>query len=182
MKKIPELQTGRLVLRGMTKADFSAFAAIWQEPEVVRFIGGKPRSEAESWASFLRIAGSWAIEGFGQWAITRKADGGFLGQVGFFNAMRGIGADFDAAPEAGWVVSTAAHGQGYGLEAVTAAHDWFDAQRFGGRSHAMIEIGHAASFAVAERLGYLPLRETEDEGDRVMLMVRQRVLGQPPAR
>lgn len=181
MKKIPELRTERLILRGMTKADFPVYAAVWQEPEVVRFIGGKPRSEVESWQRFLRGAGSWVIDGFGQWAITRKADGGFLGMVGFFNAMRGIGADFDAAPEAGWSLRAAAQGQGYGREAAVAAHDWFDAQPFGGRSHAMIDIGHAVSFGLAERLGYVPLRETEYEGDRVMLMVRQRVLGDPPA-
>ena len=171
---VPVIETDRLILRGMVRDDFAAFAAAWQELEVVRFIGGKPRPEAESWGVFLRIAGSWAIEGFGQWAIIRKADGAFLGQAGFFNAMRGIGADFDAAPEAGWVLRAAAHGHGYGREAVTAAHRWFDAQVFGGRSHVMIEIGHAASFAVAERLGYRALRETEDLGDRVMLMERVR--------
>lgn len=45
----------------------------------MRFIGGKPRPMGESWAVFLKIAGSWAIEGFGQWGIFRKADGAFLG-------------------------------------------------------------------------------------------------------
>ncbi|MCB2117517.1 MAG: GNAT family N-acetyltransferase [Rhodobacteraceae bacterium] len=169
---IPEVETERLILRGMVREDFPKLAAIWQEPEVVRFIGGKPRPVNESWAVFLRIAGGWAIEGFGQWGIFRKSDGAFLGQTGFFNAMRGLGPDFDDAPEAGWVLTTQVHGQGYGREAVTAAHRWFDAQAFGGRSRAMIEVGHAASFAVAEHLGYRPLRETEDLGDRVMLLAR----------
>lgn len=171
---IPVIETERLVLRGMVKADFSAFAAIWREPEVVRFIGNKPRPLAESWTVFLKVAGNWAIEGYGQWAITRREDGAFLGQTGFFTGMRGIGADFDAAPEAGWVLTASAQGRGYGREAVTAAHRWFDAQPFGGRSHAMIELGHAASFAIAESLGYVPMRETEDLGDRVMLLARER--------
>ncbi len=171
---VPGIGTERLVLRNMQREDFPDFAAVWQEPEVVRYIGGKPRTEAESWAVFLRIAGSWAMEGFGQWAITRRSDGAYLGQTGFFTGMRGLGADFDAAPEAGWVLSAAAHGQGYGREAVTAAHRWFDAQAFGGRSHVMIEIGHEASFAVAHGQGYTPLREADDLGDRVMLMARLR--------
>lgn len=169
---IPQVETERLVLRGMAREDFPALAAIWSEPEVVRFIGGKPRPLSESWAVFLRIAGSWAIEGFGQWGIYRRQDGAFLGQTGFFTAMRGLGPDFDDAPEAGWVLTAAAHGQGFGREAVTAAHQWFDAQPFGGRSRAMIEVGHRASFAIAERLGYLPLRESMDLGDRVMLLAR----------
>lgn len=170
---IPLIETERLILRGMAKADFPAFAAIWQEPEVVRYIGGKPRPVSESWGVFLKIAGNWVVEGFGQWAITRRDDGAFLGQTGFFTGMRGIGADFDAAPEAGWVLTATAHGQGYGREAVTAAHRWFDGQSFGGRSHAMIEVGHRASFAIAESLGYVPMRETEDLGDRVVLLVRE---------
>lgn len=172
MDKIPRLVSERLVLRGMGKADFAEFAAVWQEPEVVRYIGAKPRPMAECWSTFLRIAGSWAIDGFGQWAITRRSDGRFLGQCGFFMAMRGLGADFDEVPEAGWVLTTDAHGQGYGREAVGMAHAWFDAQTFGGRSVAMIELGHAGSFAVAERLGYRPMREVEDTGDRVMLLRR----------
>lgn len=169
---VPVIETERLVLRGMVRDDFPALAAIWREPEVVRFIGGKPRPVSESWAVFLRIAGSWVIEGFGQWAIIRKADGAFLGQTGFFTGMRGLGPDFDDAPEAGWVLTAAVHGQAYGREAVTAAHRWFDAQPFGGRSRAMIEVGHTASFAIAGRLGYVAFRETEDLGDRVVLLAR----------
>ncbi|WP_347313101.1 GNAT family N-acetyltransferase [Defluviimonas sp. SAOS-178_SWC] len=173
---VPVIETERLLLRGMVREDFPGMAAIWQEPEVVRFIGGKPRPIGESWAVFLRIAGSWAIEGFGQWGIVRKQDGALLGQTGFFTGMRGLGPDFDEAPESGWVLTAPVHGQGYGREAVMAAHRWFDAQPFGGRSRAMIEVGHTASFAIAERLGYVAFRETEDLGDRVMLLARDNVV------
>lgn len=180
MVTIPELVTERLILRGMGKEDFEPFAALWQEPEVVRFIGAKPRPISESWGVFLRIAGSWVINGFGQWAITRRSDGAFVGQCGFFMAMRGLGQDFDTVPESGWVLTTGAQGQGLGREAVAAAHRWFDAQPFAGRTVAMIEIGHEGSFAVARRLGYRPMREVEDLGDRVMLLERigaDRVIG-----
>lgn len=169
---VPVIETERLILRGMARGDFPALAAIWQEPGVVRFIGGKPRPLAESWAVFLRIAGSWAIEGFGQWGIFRRADNAFLGQAGFFTAMRGLGPDFDDAPEAGWVLTSSVHGQGFGREAVGATHRWFDAQPFGGRSRAMIEVGHAASLAVAHGLGYRELRQAEDMGDPVILLAR----------
>jgi RimJ/RimL family protein N-acetyltransferase len=169
---IPTIETARLRLRPFWREDFPGFASIWQEPEVVRFIGGAPRPVAESWAAFLRIAGGWAMEGFGQWAIERKADGLLIGQTGFFTARRGLGEDFDSSPEAGWVLTTDAQGQGLGPEAVAAAHLWFDGQPSGGRSCAMIEVGHGASFAVAERLGYRPMREILDKGDRVMLLER----------
>ncbi len=168
---IPVVQTARLRLRPFRRDDFAAFAAIWQEPEVMRFIG-EPRTTAESWGAFLKIAGSWAIEGFGQWAIERKADDALLGQTGFFTALRGLGDDFDQSPESGWVLATAAQGQGYGREAVLAAHAWYDAQPFAGRTVAMIERGHGASFRIAEKLGYRTMREVEMQGDPVTLMER----------
>ncbi|MFZ1725668.1 MAG: GNAT family N-acetyltransferase [Albidovulum sp.] len=171
---IPRIITDRLILRGMERADFPAFALIWREPEVVRFIGGAARSESESWGRFLSIAGHWMIEGYGQWAITRRSDGIFLGQTGFFKALRGVGADFDAAPEAGWVIGTAFHGQGYGREAVIAAHQWFDVQEFGGRSHVMISDGHEVSLKLARDMGYKAMRKAEIQpGDRVVLMARE---------
>lgn len=40
MFMIPVLETERLILRWMVRGEFGAFAAIWAEPEVVRFIGG----------------------------------------------------------------------------------------------------------------------------------------------
>jgi RimJ/RimL family protein N-acetyltransferase len=169
---VPMIETGRLRLRGFERADFAAYAALWREPEVVRFTGGEPRSIPDCWGRFLNMAGNWVIEGFGQWAITRIEDGALIGQTGFFNAMRQIGADFDAAPEAGWVLTTAAHGKGYGREAVEAAHRWFDAQPFGGRSHAMIELGHTGSFTLAARLGYVAMRDADYLGSRVTLLVR----------
>ena len=171
---IPIIETTRLILRGMERRDFPAFAAIWREPEVVRFIGGKPFSEAESWGRFKSNAGSWVLDGHGQWGIFRKADGMLLGQVGFFRALRGLGADFDRAPEAGWVLCGKAQGQGYGPEAVAAAHDWFDAQIFGGESWGMIDVGHVVSLRLAARFGYQMVREAEFMGDAVTLLVRKR--------
>ncbi len=169
---IPVVETTRLRLRPFRRGDFPAFAAIWQEPAVTRFIGNEPRSVSKSWAALLKIAGGWALEGFGQWAVELKRDGTLIGQTGFFTALRGLGEDFDQSPEAGWVLTTTAQGQGYGLEAVRAAHAWFDAQPFAGRTVVMIELGHGASFRIAEQLGYSPMRQVEDAGDTVMLMER----------
>lgn len=169
---IPVIRTERLILRAMTMQDFPRFAEIWREPEVVRFIGA-PRSDAESWGTFLRIAGSWALQGFGQWGIERAVDGALIGQVGFFRGMRGFGADFDDALECGWVLTTAAQGQGFGPEAAAAAHGWLDAQAISGKTVAIIEVGHGASLRVAERLGYRIMREVEDDGDRVWLLARE---------
>lgn len=162
----------RIRLRRFTLRDFEPFARLWREPGVVRYIG-PPRSVADSWASFQKAAGSWSLLGYGPWAIERLEDGRLIGQVGFFRALRGHGADFDAAPECGWVLTGAAQGQGIGREALALAHGWWDRQPFGGPSHAMIDVGNAASLGLAGAFGYRVLREVEDLGDRVALLRRE---------
>jgi len=169
---IPRIETDRLILRGYVRDDFEDYVALRRDPEVARFTGGVPRKASDIWGRFLGIAGNWAIEGFGQWAVIRRADGRLIGQTGIFRAMRGLGAEFDAAPEAGWILTGAAHGQGYGGEAVDAAHRWFDASRHAGPLHAMIEPENAASFRIAERFGYVRGREAAYEGAAVVLMRR----------
>jgi RimJ/RimL family protein N-acetyltransferase len=174
---VPEIGTERLLLRGFALGDFERYAQIWAEPEVVRFIGGEPRDRAESWARFLKIAGSWPLLGYGQWAVVAREGGRLLGQVGFMQSMRGLGEDFDAAPECGWVLAGEGQGRGFGPEAVAAAHRWFDGQDFGGRSHAVIEKGHGASLRVAEKTGYRVMRAAEYGGDPVLLLARERPAG-----
>lgn len=173
----PEIVTDRLVLRVMTLDDFERYAEIWRQPEVVKYIGSVPRSREESWASFMRNAGCWSLMGYGQWGAWMRDSGQLVGQVGFMASMRGVGEDFDAAPECGWVLSKEAQGRGLGLEAVTAAHRWFDAQSFGGTSHAMIEKGHRNSLKVARAVGYVEMRETQFAGDPVILLERVRGAG-----
>jgi hypothetical protein len=38
-------------------------------PDVTRHIGGKPYTEEESWARFLRYFGHWLLLGFGYWPL-----------------------------------------------------------------------------------------------------------------
>ena len=157
---IPRLNTDRLTLRAMQADDFPAFAALWANPAVTRHILAEPRDETASWRSFLMNAGSWALSGLGQWAIERQ--GVFIGQIGFFDARRGLGADFDAAPECGWVIDPAYQGQGLATEAAVAAHGWFDARH--PESRTLISVGHVASERLAARLGYRQFRVMSLDG------------------
>ncbi|MGL4321488.1 MAG: GNAT family N-acetyltransferase [Paracoccaceae bacterium] len=147
---IPVLTTDRLTLRAFETADFPAFAALWATEAVTRHILSEPRDETASWRSFLMNAGSWEMSGIGQWAIER--DGALIGQVGFFDAKRGLGKDFDSAPECGWVIDPAHQGQGLATEAAVAAHRWFDAQQ--AESRTLNSVGHVASERLATRMGY----------------------------
>ena len=45
--EVPVIETERLLLRGHRLDDFEALAAMWADPAVVRFIGGKPSVAAK---------------------------------------------------------------------------------------------------------------------------------------
>ncbi len=61
--EVPILESERLKLRGHGLDDFIHSAAMWADPEVTRYIGGKPLTEEESWARLLRYVGHWSLLG-----------------------------------------------------------------------------------------------------------------------
>src|SRR5687768_7547401 len=46
---VPVLETERVILRAHQAGDFDAYAAMWADPEVTRFIGKRARTREESW-------------------------------------------------------------------------------------------------------------------------------------
>lgn len=172
IRTVPMINTARLTLSGMRPEDFDRYASIWADPEVVRHIGGCTRSRGEAWTAFLRNAGHWQMTGFGQWAVVEQKTRRMIGQAGFFFEDRGLGDDFDPYPEAGWLLTPDAHGQGYGFEAAQAAHDWFD-RIIPGPLVAMIDTDNATSLRLASRLGYAKVRNAEYGGAEVCLMFRK---------
>ena len=65
-----------------------------------------------------------------------------------------------------------AQGRGLGLEAAQAAQDWFD-RVVAGRTVCLITPDNEGSLRIAETLGYTPMRETEMDGDPVVLLTRK---------
>ncbi len=171
IRSTPMINTARLTLCAMRPEDFNRFAEIWRNPCIVRHIGGEPRSRGEAWDSFLRNAGHWQMAGFGQWAVVQQSNRQMIGQAGFFYGNRAMGEDFDSFPEAGWILVPEAQGQGLGLEAVQAAHDWFD-RIMPGPLVAMVNSANTASQKLAAKLGYVMMRECEYNGSPVQLLHR----------
>jgi RimJ/RimL family protein N-acetyltransferase len=171
-RHVPTINTARVTLRAMRPSDFDRYVEIWSMPEVVRFIGGVPRSRNLCWNKFLNTAGHWQMTGFGQWALEEHGSKRMIGQTGFFYGARGMGEDFDGVPEAGWVLVPDVHGKGLGREAAQAAHDWFD-RVVTGPLVCMIEPEHDASLRLARRLGYVPMRDARYDATPVQLLVRK---------
>jgi len=171
-RSIPTINTQRLLLRPLRTEDFPRYAEIWAKPEVVRYISAQPLAKAQAWDRFLRNAGHWQVVGFGNWGVHVHGSAQIAGQVGFQFGSRDLGEDFDPHPEAGWVMHPEAQGQGLGLEAARAAHDWYD-RVIAGRTVCMIAQDHTRSLDVAAALGYVPLRQVTLEGEQVQLMTRK---------
>lgn len=169
---IPTLETPRLLLRGHTLDDFAHTAAMWADPQVTRHIGGRPLSREEAWGKLLRLAGHWAMLGFGYWVVCERASGRFVGEVGFANFERALDPPLAGAPEGGWVLAPWAHGKGYATEAVRAATAWLEGRMGPVRTVCLINREHTPSLRVAEKCGYRPWVETTYHGDAVIVLER----------
>jgi len=158
MPDIPVLETARLRLRPHGLADFAGCAAMWADPAVVRYIGGVPSTEPQSWSRLLGYRGHWSLLGFGYWAVEEKETGEYVGELGFADFKRGFDASLAGVPELGWAFVARRHGRGYATEAVRAASAWGD-RRFGAaRTVCLIDPENLASIRVAQKCGYRELR------------------------
>lgn len=146
--QIPELATGRLLLRGFRNDDFEAYVEIMSDPAVTRYLGdGRPLSRADAWRQMAMILGHWTLRGFGLWAVEEKATGALLGRIGC-HYPEGF-----PAFEIGYVLGQSAQGKGYAREAVLASLRF--ARETLGRTEitSIIRPANAASIRVAESCG-----------------------------
>ncbi len=155
----PTITTERLTLRQPEAQDFEAFAAMWANPIVTRYIDGQPRPREGSWRTFLALIGHWHLKGFGYFLAFDRESGAFVGTIGLANFEREIGADFDAFPEAGWSFTPEWHGRGIATEALRATLAW--AETALGHDHfvCVISPDNVASIRVAEKCGFKKVRE-----------------------
>ena len=151
---VPVIETERLILRGHRLDDFATVAAMWADPIVTRFIGGKPSTREESWSRLTRYVGHWQLLGFGYWAVEVKGEGQHIGDVGFADWKRDIVPSLEGMPEAGWVFAPQVHGRGVATEAVKAFVAWGDRHFQGKTTTCIIAPENTASIGVAEKCGY----------------------------
>jgi len=169
---IPTIETERLLLRGYAPTDFDAFAAMWADPDVVHFIGGRSFTREQSWQRFLSRAGGWQHMGFGFFAVIERATGALAGEAGFHEARRTIEPSLEGSLEAGWALMPSAQGWGYATEAMNAAIEWAGRTYPGQRMTCLINVDNLASMRVAGRLGFSEFARTTYGDDKVVLFER----------
>lgn len=168
----PVLLTPRLRLAGHEMADFESLAAMWADPQVVRFVGGTVSTPQESWFRLLRSRGLWPVLGYGYWAVHERDSGRYVGDVGFGDLHRDTTPAIGGVPEMGWVLARWSHGRGYASEAVAAALGWMDGVHE--RTICILDPEHAASHRVAIKAGFVEAGMISHRDRPTRLMRRQR--------
>lgn len=172
MSAQPVIVTERLELWLPTKDDIVPMAAIVAHPQTGRYLG-RGSEFSDHFTRFQRNCGSWFLHGYGSFMLRRRGRGELIGNAGVFHSHRGLGADFDDSPEAGWILAHDQVGQGLGREAMSAALAWFEREHGPQRIVCMTAPANAASIALAEKLGFSPMRDAVlPDGDAVRLLER----------
>jgi RimJ/RimL family protein N-acetyltransferase len=157
------LETERLLLRMFRNEDFEAYAEFCADPDVMRYLTGKPMTRVEAWRHMAMMVGHWTLRGYGMWAVEERATGAFIGRIGF-NDPEGW-----PAFEIGWTLGRPYWGKGYATEGARIALDYaFDKLD---KSHviSLIHPENRGSIAVAEKLGEKLEGETEVLGMPVLI-------------
>jgi RimJ/RimL family protein N-acetyltransferase len=148
------LETERLILRPWRDEDLEAAAATLADARVADWLGSSP-TRAQVAARMAAWNAQLEGDGFGRFAIERRAGGDIVGAVG----LHTVDLDFDATPvagevEIGWHLDPAAGGFGYATEAAQAVLGYaFGTLRLE-RIVAFTTVSNRRSQLVMERLGF----------------------------
>jgi RimJ/RimL family protein N-acetyltransferase len=169
---VPVIETARLRLRAHRAGDHADCAAMWADPAVTRFIGGRASTAEETWRRMLASLGLWAMLGFGYWAVEEKGSGRYVGDVGCADFRREIEPSLEGMLEFGWALAAHARGRGYASEALAAALAWAAARWPERRAVCLVSPENLASIRVAEKAGFARWRETVYHGTASLLFLR----------
>ena len=152
-------ETPRLLLRHLVPDDMGDLAALYADPEVMRF-WPRPYSREETRAELERLQAYYTEHGFGLWATIHKPDGRFIGRCGLLRKT------LEGAPEleVAYMIGHAYWGRGLATEAARAI-----------AGHAFRELGpprlvsyilpeNLGSRSVAKKNGMQPVGETLHAG------------------
>jgi ribosomal-protein-alanine N-acetyltransferase len=153
------IETERLLLRPMTFADTDDLAALYADPEVMRFFDGT-RTREQAVEQIRKCQELYRSVGFYFWATIHKADDRFIGRCGLLPQV------IDGRPEyeVAYMIARSYWGQGLGTEAARGIRDWAFASHPFPRLVSIIAPDNLASRRVAEKNGMRYLGDIEFEG------------------
>ena len=146
VKELNLIETARLRLRMFRPEDLDDLAALFADPDVMRYVeDGQPKDKAVAEKALTSIVDHWRRQGFGRWAVEDKVTGRFVG----FGGLRSL----FGAPEVVYHFAKAHWGKGFATELARASLRYgFDEHRFA-RIVALAKPDNSASIHVMKKLG-----------------------------
>ena len=150
------LTTPRLELEPLRTDHARELAPVLADPALHAFTGGAPSTEDELRERFARQSIGRSPDGAQAWLNWVVRDRATADAVGTFQATVG-----GRTAELAWVIATSRRGEGLATEAATAVADALRADGIA-TFIAHIHPEHAASAAIARRLGMRPTQARDD--------------------
>ena len=154
------LETDRLILRHQIPSDLNELWALYQDPEIIKYIPDAPRSREEAKEEL-----EWHRNGhpkypeFGLWATIYKQTGNFIGRCGLLPWL----IDGQNEVEVAYTIAQAYWGKGLATEAAQGILNYGFGKLNLSRLICLIDPENVASQKVAEKIGMKFERETSDE-------------------
>jgi RimJ/RimL family protein N-acetyltransferase len=143
---MPAIETDRLLLRKFRPDDLDDFAAMFADPDVVRYVGdGRPADRDEANRALQSSLRHWQLNGFGRWAALDRTTGNFIG----FGGLRSL----FGTPEVVYHLGKEFWGKGYATELARASLRFGFEDRGFNRIVAIAKPENVASIHVMEKLG-----------------------------
>jgi len=143
------LLSERLDHRPMTEEDWPFFLALNQDRQVVRYVADD-RSEAAIRLLFDVRLPRWEVGSLHWlcWVIRERSTGERVGVTGLIDRGEGVA-------EVGFLLASAFHGKGYGIESLRLLCRFAFAEAGFRKLSATVTAGNAASKAVLEKAGFV---------------------------
>ena len=158
-----ELETDRSIIRSLTMADAGDYAAVVGDPEVMRYLGGRPHDRPEAEAYVVDCIRRDVDSGVSRYAVTLKDSGQFMGFCGF----KIIAADDQPSwIDFGWRYGRRFWRQGYGMEAARAVYGFGRSILDLGVIEARAHVDNAGSLRIIENLGFRWIEDVDTDHGR----------------
>lgn len=145
------LETPRLTLRELVPEDEDALAAMFADPDVMRWIGsGGARTRQDVRDAIRGERDAYLNVGYGQWATTLR---GSTEPIGLCGLIRWPDIDGVEELEVAYLLARRAWGAGYATEAARAIRDWALRELRRDRLVSLVYHDNVASMGVARKIG-----------------------------
>ena len=158
------VETEHLLLRPLTLSDLDDLAALYANPEAMRFLGGT-RSKDEVRYILNRYIREYEMYGHSFFATIQKSDQRFIGQCGLLNQ------EVEERPEVelAYILAPEYWQRGLALEGTQALKDYGLRQLGFPRVISLIPPANLASMHIAEKIGMRYERDVDQWGQHFRL-------------